>query len=470
MRKTPFPERREVFGTLPQRIKDKLFSLRQSGIHLGTVEKVLLAVAALISVALLFAAYRTEASFRRTREAMQRYITCQQDAAQFEEGSDYLTNEARSFIVTGDPAHAINFVEEVEVTRRRERVLDDAAYFLAEHSSLEYLEEALTHSNELAQVESYAMRLAVSGLEHDPGDYPERIASVSLTEEDAALSPQEQRAKAMDLMFNSAYNAKKQLIIQNVALSITALVEDTEAEMIESAGQLSHLQRRETVLIVLLLALFLLAVVLTFALVIRPLYRNIRHLDRREEMPVRGTYEMRHLARIYNDILAENNERSEELSYAATHDALTGVYNRAAYEKTYKSLHGSGVGLLVVDVDKFKHFNDTYGHDVGDLVLKRVAEVLMHNFRSEDHVSRIGGDEFCVIMRHTGSSLKELVVGKVEKMNQILSKPDKGTPPITLSVGIAFSDRENPSGDLFKDADTALFRVKNNGRGGCSVY
>ena len=128
------------------------------------------------------------------------------------------------------------------------------------------------------------------------------------------------------------------------------------------------------------------------------------------------------------------------------------------------------MGLLVVDVDKFKHFNDTYGHDVGDLVLKRVAEVLMHNFRSEDHVSRIGGDEFCVIMRHTGSSLKELVVGKVEKMNQILSKPDKGTPPITLSVGIAFSDRENPSGDLFKDADTALFRVKNNGRGGCSVY
>ena len=453
-----------------QRIKDRLSSVRQSGIHLGTVEKFLLVIAALISVALLLAAYSTEASFSRTQEAMQRYITCQQDAAQFEEGSDYLTNEARSFVVTGDPAHAFSFVEEVEVTRRRERVLDDAARFLSDHSSLQYLEQALVHSNELAQVECYAMRLAVSGLMHDPADYPARIASVSLTEEDAALDPQAQCAKAIDLMFNSAYNEKKQLIVQNVSLSITALVEDTETEMIDSAGQLNQLQRRETALIILLLLLFLLAVVLTYALVIHPMYRNIRHLDRREEMPVKGTYEMRHLARVYNDILTENNERSEKLSYSATHDALTGVYNRTAYEKAYKSLHGSDVGLLVVDVDKFKHFNDTYGHDVGDLVLKRVAEVLMSSFRSEDHVSRIGGDEFCVIMRHTNSSLKDLVIGKVEKMNQVLSKPDKGTPSISLSVGIAFGDRENPSGDLFKDADTALFRVKNNGRGGCSVY
>lgn len=126
--------------------------------------------------------------------------------------------------------------------------------------------------------------------------------------------------------------------------------------------------------------------------------------------------------------------------------------------------------LLLVDVDKFKAVNDTYGHDVGDLILKRVAELLAYSFRSTDLVFRLGGDEFVVIMTNVDSSVREQVRAKIEQANVMLQKPTDDLPPTSLSVGVAFGDRENPEGDIFKDADTALYRVKEAGRCGCHIY
>ena len=123
-----------------------------------------------------------------------------------------------------------------------------------------------------------------------------------------------------------------------------------------------------------------------------------------------------------------------------------------------------------MDVDKFKSINDTYGHDVGDLVLKRVAEVLQYSFRSTDLVFRLGGDEFVVIMVNAKSSMRDLVKNKIEQANVMLQKPTDDLPPTSLSVGVAFADRENPEGDIFKDADTALYRMKEGGRCGCYIY
>ena len=126
--------------------------------------------------------------------------------------------------------------------------------------------------------------------------------------------------------------------------------------------------------------------------------------------------------------------------------------------------------LLLVDVDKFKSINDTYGHDVGDLVLKRVAEVLTYSFRATDLVFRLGGDEFVVIMNNVDSSMSLVVQRKIEQANVMLQKPTNDLPPTSLSVGVAFGDRKNPEGDIFKDADTALYRMKEKGRCGCYIF
>ena len=107
---------------------------------------------------------------------------------------------------------------------------------------------------------------------------------------------------------------------------------------------------------------------------------------------------------------------------------------------------------------------------MGDRILKRVADILHNSFRSVDIICRLGGDEFAVVMTRVNSSMKDLVVNKLNKANELLQHPQDDLPSVSLSVGVAFSDRKNPKGDIFKDADTALYRSKEAGRSRCSVY
>ena len=220
-----------------------------------------------------------------------------------------------------------------------------------------------------------------------------------------------------------------------------------------------------------LAAVLILADALFIALAVRrPLARMASRMRSREAMQAEGVEELRALSRAYNEIVEEHKKTTEYLTYEAMHDGLTGVLNRNAYELLYRDTDLAHAALLIIDVDNFKHFNNTYGHDMGDRVLKRVAEVIQHSFRSVDLIYRYGGDEFVVIMTRANSSMKDLVLGKIEQANRILQDPHDGLPPISLSVGVAFCDRKNPQGDLLKDADTALYRVKKAGRNGCEIY
>ena len=180
--------------------------------------------------------------------------------------------------------------------------------------------------------------------------------------------------------------------------------------------------------------------------------------------------ELRFVTRIYNHILQENRIVREKLSHEASHDALTGLFNRGAYDLLMESTDKEHMALILIDVDYFKSVNDTYGHAVGDRVLKRVAELMRASFRSVDILCRIGGDEFVVVMTRVNSSLNALVREKIERMNDTLQHPKDDLPPVSLSVGVAFSDRKNPKGDIFQDADAALYKVKEAGRRGCAIY
>ncbi|MBQ7600309.1 MAG: GGDEF domain-containing protein, partial [Clostridia bacterium] len=101
----------------------------------------------------------------------------------------------------------------------------------------------------------------------------------------------------------------------------------------------------------------------------------------------------------------------------------------------------------------------------------KVAASLRKHFRDVDIICRIGGDEFVVIMTRVSSDIHtDIVAEKVDSINEELKITDDGLPPVSISVGVAFADRDNPEGDIFKDADTALYRVKNGGGNGYSIY
>ena len=100
-----------------------------------------------------------------------------------------------------------------------------------------------------------------------------------------------------------------------------------------------------------------------------------------------------------------------------------------------------------------------------------MTETIGSKFRKEDHFSRIGGDEFVIIMKNTGSDRSEDIKLKIDEINEELAKERwKGMPPISISVGAAFWDRENPGTDILKDADRALLQMKQNGKLGCRIY
>ena len=95
---------------------------------------------------------------------------------------------------------------------------------------------------------------------------------------------------------------------------------------------------------------------------------------------------------------------------------------------------------------------------------------MKRHFRTVDHISRIGGDEFCIIMPRTGQKDAEKISEKIHEINKELSEEGGDLPPVTISTGVAFWDRPDPDGSLFKDADTILLELKKTRGDCCAVW
>lgn len=126
--------------------------------------------------------------------------------------------------------------------------------------------------------------------------------------------------------------------------------------------------------------------------------------------------------------------------------------------------------MILVDVDCFKGINDAYGHATGDAVLKKVAYWLKNEFRNIDFACRVGGDEFAVIMVDVAYDQKNTISDRIAEVNKKLTEQRDGMPAISLSVGVAFSEKENGDKNIFKDADKILYYVKEHGKNGCAFF
>ena len=220
-----------------------------------------------------------------------------------------------------------------------------------------------------------------------------------------------------------------------------------------------------------LLLVVVIEIVSVIALILWPIEDYIARIRENKMLPMRGSYELRYLAKAYNAMFEENMRRNEELRYKVEHDALTGLYNRGAYEKLLEEHDQQGdIALLWIDVDKFKGINDTYGHDIGDKILQKVARKLAEGFRNTDYACRTGGDEFAVIMTDITPDQQQAVLRRIEGVQAGLRDVSDGLPEVTLSIGVAFNRQRKEGELLFKMADKALYRVKEAGRNGCAIF
>ena len=160
----------------------------------------------------------------------------------------------------------------------------------------------------------------------------------------------------------------------------------------------------------------------------------------------------------------------EQFAYEALHDPLTGLYNHSAYKVLLKDADQRNIALILADVDDYDAIRAEHGQQTADRMAELVADVLRHNFRSVDFVCRISEDEYAVIMTRVNNDMKPLIRQKMERINAMLIERQGDLPPINLSVGVAFADRENPQGDIFHDADQMLQQMKSVKTSGCAIF
>ena len=441
------------------------------GLPLGKLNYVMAAVTLVISLLLIRATYRTSDGYVRVNGATENYIAWEQSASSIRDATDYLTEQARSFVMTGEKRYLENYFSEVNVQRRREGAMEELRD-TGTPESYAMLEDAIRQSQEQMSIEYYAMRLAISAYGYDLSDFPAEMRNTAILAQDAGLSRAEKQERAKQLVLDDDYLEKKAAIDEDLHDYLAVLEEETEVRQREAAREMQRRLEAQQFLIVTLIVIFALIILMNSLLVIDPLMRGIGRIRAEQPIPVSGAYEFRFLAKTYNQMFESHCKKTLELAYEASHDRLTGLYNRMGYDNLLGSADMATTTLLLIDVDKFKSVNDTYGHDMGDRVLANVARVLRESFRSVDFVCRIGGDEFATIMAHTGPQFTELIRGKIEHINERLGHPeDAEMPPVSVSVGVAFGSEARESAEsLVKDADKALYQVKEHGRCGVAFY
>lgn len=167
-------------------------------------------------------------------------------------------------------------------------------------------------------------------------------------------------------------------------------------------------------------------------------------------------------------IAIENANYYKELEYLSTTDFMTGLYNHRYFMRTLRQeiersrRHLNPICLLMLDVDDFKSYNDTFGHLEGDQALIEISRVLKENLRKLDVICRYAGDEFAIIFLEANIVQAQVASEKVQKAIANLKLKRK----ITLSMGLSSYHRNNDAHDFIRKADQALYQVKENSKGG----
>lgn len=441
---------------------------RLNGIHMHAFNDCIMLMSGIVFLLLIYITGIMPSKYNKLIQHTEDCIACQDDAASLMAASDYLTEQVRLYVQNMDIQYMNAYFEEVNLTRRREKALEELQNHEISAEIQKDLQLALDESRDLMYREIYAMRLISEANHYNADILPKEVQDAVLKADDAALSSNGMIEKARDLVFNEGYQDAKALIYSHLSHFTEAVISTTHEKQQVSADTLSRLLFEQRIFITILFIITVVNFLVITLMIVRPLKIHIKRIKENDTLEIIGAYEFKYLALTYNHIYELNAQNQRMLKRKAEHDSLTGLLNRSAMDDLQTLFRNSSepVALAVIDVDHFKEVNDEYGHETGDLMLKHVASLLESSFRSSDYVIRFGGDEFVVILTELKYENMSSIEKKFDHINAALKNPDDKLPPVSVSVGLAFS----PQGfteDLFSRADQALYRAKGRGRCNC---
>lgn len=399
------------------------------------------------------------------------YTECDKAVNDFRDAEQYLSNQMQLFAINHKPEFLDNYYKEYNTVKRRQSALEILQLTHVGDDADIKLRMALRESEYLREVEIYSQKLIIEGL-NDPAKFQKyNYVDIVLTDEDKALSSQQKIKKGIDLLFDNYYISTQERILKNSSASLNAIIYNSLSSQKKHNAIIEKRFFYISLNIILLLIASAIYYFIIIRLILRPLTKHIKSIEKGNKIEVIGSREFRFIAKTYNSLIEKNEIKASALRHKAEHDFLTGLINREAFEQIkniYKEA-SEEVAYLLIDIDYFKKINDTYGHPIGDEVLKKIGHLLSDQFRDTDYVARIGGDEFAVIMTKFGESPVSVIHRKISSINTILQNIQDGLPSVSLSVGVSFSECGFID-ELEKQADEALYRVKKGGRCNCSFY
>lgn len=406
--------------------------------------------------------------FNDVNDSMSKFIICQQSSEKIKESANYLTEQARLFVVTGSREHLDSYLKEYLETRSQQKAFRELEKVCSKSDlALQRLRIALEQGNGLIEMELYAMRLVCEAMQEK--DLPTAISKIAIGDLDKSSSPQEMKETAINNLFGDGYMIYKLRLNSNCQLTVAAIEQQIKKDLNMNADQLGSNIRRLRVLFFVLLIVNVFIFIGFGFLVILPLGKFRTSIENDEKLDVIGSLEFKSLAESYNEIYEIKAQNEKSLLKKAEYDGLTGILNRRAFDQICETSaqKEQKIALLLIDMDNFKNVNDTYGHLGGDNALKSLAAALSETFRDTDYVARVGGDEFAAILPNCDASAANAIKKKIERINKRLSQLAEHF--VSVSVGVAFSDN-GFSKELYDKADKALYMVKERGKCGCEVY
>ena len=430
----------------------------QKGLSLRAIYVWIIIAALIISGLMFYSTFSLTSAFRNLTDATENQIVLDKAAHELMDASDYLTERVQRFTVNGDQRFMNEYFTEAFETNRRESALEKMSGDPGVSAALEQLQEAMAGSQDLMKREYYAMRLVIDAKGYT--DIPEALRDIRLTEQDAALAPEDKMRRATEMVLDDEYYNQKERIRADMQESIDALealTRNTEAVAFGNVRNVMNLVR--TVIVLQVLGTILL-VWLTIRLGINPILKAVDRIKNDRPIEETGANEFCYLARAYNGLTVQLSEENELLKEVSRTDALTGIRNRLALREDYDSYQGHEVTVMLMDLDSFKQINDTRGHEEGDRVLSETGRLLADAF-GKDRCYRYGGDEFLVIYPdHSEAEFRKQL--DTVMSNRPLLRDGRDFFPIGYSVGYvhAFLDEQRDLRDLFAEADQKMYQIK----------